>query len=169
MPCVEHSACECLEMLEHVYLRNNLLYLGPLHQILEYAKEEDKVFKGFSPEVEVILRSYDWPGNVRQLQNVIRNIVVLHDGDLVEITQLPPPLNITNNNNEVLLSTHQNNIANNNQEIPKRGTVVPLANVERNAIVHAINLCEGNIPKAAALLEVSPSTIYRKKQNWEET
>ena len=44
----------------------------------------------------------------------------------------------------------------------------PLALVERETIEHAIALCGDNIPKAAALLEVSPSTIYRKKQSWEE-
>ncbi|MEY8194606.1 MAG: helix-turn-helix domain-containing protein, partial [Cycloclasticus sp.] len=45
--------------------------------------------------------------------------------------------------------------------------IIPLLTVERETIERAINVCEGNIPKAAALLEVSPSTIYRKKQSWE--
>jgi two-component system repressor protein LuxO len=39
--------------------------------------------------------------------------------------------------------------------------------VERETIERAIELCYGNIPKAAGLLDVSPSTIYRKKQAWE--
>ncbi len=43
----------------------------------------------------------------------------------------------------------------------------PLADIEREIIENAIDLCEGNVPKAAALLEVSPSTLYRKKQNWD--
>jgi two-component system repressor protein LuxO len=46
--------------------------------------------------------------------------------------------------------------------------VRPLWIVEKEAIEHAISECDGNIPKAAALLEISPSTIYRKKQAWEE-
>jgi two-component system repressor protein LuxO len=46
--------------------------------------------------------------------------------------------------------------------------VSPLWKVERSAIEHAIALCEGNIPKAAALLEISPSTIYRKKMLWDK-
>jgi two-component system repressor protein LuxO len=36
----------------------------------------------------------------------------------------------------------------------------------KNAIESAILFCDGNIPKAAAMLEVSPSTIYRKKLGW---
>ena len=44
----------------------------------------------------------------------------------------------------------------------------PLEAVEREAIENAIAVCEGNVPKAAAMLEVSPSTIYRKLQSWQQ-
>ena len=44
--------------------------------------------------------------------------------------------------------------------------IQPLWQVEKHAIEAAILHCQGNIPKAAALLEVSPSTIYRKKLSW---
>jgi DNA-binding NtrC family response regulator len=47
------------------------------------------------------------------------------------------------------------------------GEIRPLADIEREIIENAIDLCEGNVPKAAALLEVSLSTLYRKKQNWD--
>jgi len=48
-------------------------------------------------------------------------------------------------------------------------TIRPLAEVEREAIDRAIQLCDGNIPKAADFLGVSASTIYRKKQAWDDT
>jgi len=135
--------------------------------LITYAKEEAKSFTSFSPEVEVILRSYNWPGNVRQLQNVIRNIVVLHDDQSVTMDHLPPPLNSALNETEIsqLVQTKQT------QEISTEQTenlsIRPLAIVERETIEKAIEICDGNIPKAAALLDVSPSTIYRKKQGWE--
>lgn len=44
----------------------------------------------------------------------------------------------------------------------------PALAVEKEVIEQVIASCDGNIPKAAALLEISPSTIYRKKQSWEE-
>nr|WP_245961492.1 sigma-54 dependent transcriptional regulator [Thalassotalea euphylliae] len=47
-------------------------------------------------------------------------------------------------------------------------SIMPLWLVEKQAIEQAIAACDGNIPKAAALLDVSPSTIYRKKQSWDE-
>ena len=131
----------------------------------QYASEENKSFRGFSPEVDVILRRYNWPGNVRQLQNVLRNIVVLHDDTLVQHCHLPPPLDGALSEQEVQRSVQA-------QPSPPVAsetdpTITPLAEVERNAIEQAIALCDGNIPKAAALLDVSPSTIYRKKQSWD--
>jgi DNA-binding NtrC family response regulator len=63
------------------------------HFLRQFAGEEGKQFTEFSPEVEQILSNYKWPGNIRQLQNVIRNIVVLHNGEMVTPLMLPPPLN----------------------------------------------------------------------------
>ena len=48
------------------------------------------------------------------------------------------------------------------------GEIMPLWRVEKNAIEQAIENCNGNIPKAAVLLEINPSTIYRKLQSWKE-
>ena len=45
--------------------------------------------------------------------------------------------------------------------------ILPLWETEKLAIEDAINSCSGNIPKAAALLGISASTIYRKRQHWE--
>jgi DNA-binding NtrC family response regulator len=136
------------------------------HFLITYAKEEGKGFVSFAPEVEVILRSYNWPGNVRQLQNVIRNIIVLHDDQSITQAHLPPPLNTSLEENKIsnLVQTKQpSEITDRSQYEP----IKPLADVEREAIERAIDICDGNIPKAAALLDVSPSTIYRKKQGWE--
>lgn len=163
---------------EDLYYRLHVvpLHLPPLRErgddilevaknfLLTYAREEGKSFVEFSPEVEVILRSYSWPGNVRQLQNVIRNIVVLHEDKAVNQTHLPAPLNTSLNELEI------SQLVQPLQQTESRSTVfsdiIPLADVEKETIERAIELCDGNIPKAAALLDVSPSTIYRKKQGW---
>ncbi|MBU6499220.1 MAG: sigma-54 dependent transcriptional regulator, partial [Rhodospirillales bacterium] len=62
------------------------------HFLTSFAREEGRRFERFSPEAEARLAAYAWPGNVRQLQNVVRNVVVLHDGAVVEAAMLPPPL-----------------------------------------------------------------------------
>jgi two-component system repressor protein LuxO len=46
--------------------------------------------------------------------------------------------------------------------------IKPLWQIEKDAIEQAIEICDGNIPKAAGLLQISASTIYRKRQAWEE-
>jgi two-component system repressor protein LuxO len=135
--------------------------------LTRFAEEEGKDFKSFSPEVEVILGSYEWPGNVRQLQNVIRNIVVLNNHDEVLKEHLPPPIDTALSEIEVLSRTQEIKRIVPSPEEPNARIVKPLAEVEKETIEIAIELCNGNVPQAAALLEVSPSTIYRKKQAWD--
>lgn len=130
--------------------RDDILDLADYYLHLT-AGEENKRFTGFTPEAEHFLTHYDWPGNVRELQNMIRSLVVLHAGPVVELSMLRPPLQTAGASGTAVM-----------------GTPLPLWQVERDAIEQAITLCGGNIPRAAALLEISPSTIYRKKQAWEE-
>jgi two-component system repressor protein LuxO len=137
------------------------------HFLVKFSEEESKEFRTFSPEVEVILASYEWPGNVRQLQNVIRNIVVLHNHQEVLKEHLPPPIDTALSDIEVASRTQEIKRPTQVSEKPQAFDIKPLAEIEREAIESAIDMCKGNVPKAAALLEVSPSTIYRKKQGWE--
>ncbi len=121
------------------------------HFLSVSTREEDKAFVSISPQAEAIFTAYDWPGNVRQLQNVIRNVVVLHDGPVVLPSMLPsPPAGVP---------------------APCLGEAGeqarPLHLVEKEAIETAIAQCDGNIFQAAQLLEISPSTIYRKKAGWD--
>ncbi|PKF62500.1 sigma-54-dependent Fis family transcriptional regulator [Psychromonas sp. psych-6C06] len=136
--------------------------------LTEYSQEEQKAFVTFSAEVKTLMtEQYDWPGNVRQLQNVIRNIVVLHNDTMVQLAHLPAPLNSL----QLPVTTSIEGTENSDiRQASIQGSTIsirPLAQVEKETIETAINFCDGNIPKAAALLDVSPSTIYRKKQSWE--
>lgn len=132
------------------------------HLLQSMAKEEGKEFSRFSPEVETLLLTYSWPGNVRQLQNVIRNIVVLHRDVEVKPEMLPPPLNQLNLPGKAEWVP----LAGNTSPTEAVKTIQPLWLTEKQVIEQAIALCGDNIPKAASLLEVSPSTIYRKIQSW---
>lgn len=152
--------------------------------LLMFAMEEGKDFRTFNPEVTHRLLSYEWPGNVRQLQNVIRNIVVLHNGREVEEHMLPPPLNAvsgvkiasiperaTSHDATAPFRDNHFSVAKEmlNQGAVTKADIEPLWLVEKRAIQIAIDACDGNIPQAAGLLEVSPSTIYRKLQSWQES
>ncbi len=139
------------------------------HLLKSYTHEENKRFERFTAETESILRAFDWPGNVRQLQNVIRNIVVLNDQDIVTPSMLPPPLSDISASMPALSA--QGESPGGEPAVTSAGTdsmtIQPLWQVEKQVIEHTIEHCDGNIPKAAALLEISPSTIYRKRQQWE--
>ncbi|MDD9156603.1 sigma-54 dependent transcriptional regulator [Aliivibrio sp. S4TY2] len=147
------------------------------HSILgHFSNEEGREFITFSPEVTERFLHYDWPGNVRQLQNVIRNVVVLNRGKEVELSMLPPPLSIEPKIGSNIASVEDISsdlAAHNNTESAlyslsgdSRDGIVPLWQSEKKIIESAIVLCDGNIPQAAKCLEVSPSTLYRKLQSW---
>jgi two-component system repressor protein LuxO len=122
--------------------------------LARFAAEEGKSFQGFAPEAERLIAACDWPGNVRQLQNVIRRVVVLHDGEAVEASMLALP--IVASGSPLAASP-----------APQAGTAVePFVVQEQRIIERALKACDGNIPKAAAALGIAPSTIYRKRQAW---
>jgi two-component system repressor protein LuxO len=138
-----------------------------------FSKEDGKRFTSFSSEVETMMLTYTWPGNVRQLQNVVRSIVVLHDGEVVTPDMLPRELGLTSNiarfspaSPPPLPAITLPPVA--PQATPRRG-IRPLEDVIRGAIEDAIDICGGSIPKAAIALDVSPSTLYRRIQSWETT
>ncbi|MDX1736853.1 MAG: sigma-54 dependent transcriptional regulator [Alphaproteobacteria bacterium] len=192
---------------EDLYYRLHLLpvHLPPLrdreadvveianHFLKIYAREEAKEFERFSNEVESVFARYPWPGNIRQLQNVVRNIVVLNQGDIVTPDMLPPPLDdLVDDNMRTAPAAsyamrHEVNI-NRPADYPvavggaaltggqpmhgglpqKREEIRPMSEIERAHIENAIKLCEGNIPQASHFLGISAATIYRKKSAWKE-
>lgn len=151
------------------------------HFLTQYADEEGKNFKAFDSETELTLSNYDWPGNVRQLQNVIRNIVVLHNGDHVTTTMLPAPLDTCNTPVKQAVAhsmaphtltqpapIESNMSTDAGLENSLSQLIRPMVELEREAIERAIDLCGGNIPTAAHYLQISAATIYRKKNSWKQ-
>lgn len=130
------------------------------HFLAAFAEEESKTFTAFEPGVASAILAYGWPGNVRQLQNVLRNIVVLNNGMEVRVGMLPPPL--------AALATSQvsPSCTADRPERPDGPAIRPLWQTERDLIENAISRCGGNVDKAASLLHINPSTIYRKRSAW---
>jgi DNA-binding NtrC family response regulator len=132
----------------------------------KYSKIEKKHFTQLSRDVIKIICDYDWPGNVRQLENIFHAMVVLNTGTQITSEMIIKSLS-TMVASQPLVTTKK--VSNKVQEstapveVATMTEVLPLWKVEKLAIEAAIDFCAGNVPKAAALLEVSPSTIYRKK------
>ncbi len=156
---------------EDLYYRLNVLqiHLPPLRArggdilglaryfLHRFAAEEHKVFEGFAPETEALLCAHSWPGNVREMQNIMRRIVVLNDGPVVTPDMLPDPLGqLTSDAGAPARAMTAGN----------DGDIRPLWLVEKEAIEQAMTACGGNVTLAAARLQINPSTIYRKRQQW---
>ena len=62
------------------------------HFAQKYSKDNNGVLKTFSPEAIDYLAAFEWPGNIRQLENVVERCMVLATGDLITVTDLPPEL-----------------------------------------------------------------------------
>jgi len=136
------------------------------HFLQEFSAEEGRSFVRFSPEAEAAIRAYDWPGNVRQLQNMVRNVVVLHDGPVVDLAMLPEPLRPSGARPTLVRGGSAAPPATLSVLPAASSTVRPLWLLEKEMILEALRQCGDDVPKAATLLEISPSTIYRKLQQW---
>ncbi len=134
----------------------------------QFAREEGKRFRRFTAEAEHAILGYAWPGNVRQLQNVIRNVVVLHDGDTVAADMLPAPLLRAGPRPVVApeAAPEPSVLLWPPAPMPAAVEILPLAEMERRLIRAALDHTSQDVPRAAALLEINPSTIYRKLQGW---
>ncbi len=145
--------------------------------LLQYASEEGKGFTGFSEDAKDAIRAYQWPGNVRQLQNILRNGVVLGDGVELTAAMLRAPVGLAGAGGGdvpprraapagVKVSEQSTKVPNPRDLNALAEAIRPMHEVEREAIEQAVQLCAGDVRKAAVFLNLSPATIYRKQKQW---
>ncbi len=161
---------------EDLYYR---LYVVPIHMpplrdrgqdvieiaeaaLTRFAQEEGRDFQGLDPTTRTLMQSLPWPGNVRQLLNVMRNVVVLNQGGWVTPEMLPPGLADEGNPGEMAPAV----LASPDALTADSLLGLPLAEAERRLIEATLAIHGGSIPKAARVLDVSPSTLYRKIEAW---
>lgn len=108
-------------------------------------KELEKAVTGFSPEVMTAFRNYDWPGNLRELKNVIKRAVLLSRNSVADKDVLP----------EEMLSTRAKNISGTNLKEHQELN-------ERELIIKTLVDTKYNKSKAARLLNIDRKTLYTK-------
>lgn len=114
--------------------------------IYKMTSKLNKKITGISPTVLDELRQYDWPGNIRELENVIERSILMSAGPII---------------NEVYL-VHANKKA---SSLPDQSAAKSLAQIEREHIVAILKKCNGRIRGdngAAALLAIQPTTLHSK-------
>jgi len=144
------------------------------HFLQQFSNREGKQFDRFSADAVEAIRRYPWPGNVRQLQNVMQQIVVLNEGTAVAYHMLPDLIISgklepeTSSMATVSPITRPYQPAAQPAHMTRRQQIEPLWLTEKNTVEAAIDACDGNITQAAGLLEVASSTLYRKLQSWKK-
>jgi DNA-binding NtrC family response regulator len=159
-------------------LREDDVLLLAEHFLGHFAARDGKVFSGFDEGAREALLAYSWPGNVRELQNAIQHAVVLNNGPLLTAAALAPGLRESLPGNGSAHGTARPAPQNTqSDESPSRSLPVappddlpllPLWKIERDAIARTLEACGGDVQKAAVVLEISASTIYRKLQSWQK-
>jgi len=120
----------------------------------ELRKEFKKKVQGLSPEAQELLASYSWPGNIRELRNVLERAFILCEGQDIEPEHLPP---------EIIHPLSPAQISASPFKLPPQG--IALETVERDLIRQALEVCGGNQIRAAKLLGISRDVLrYRMKK-----
>jgi two-component system response regulator AtoC len=114
----------------------------------------EKKINSFSKKALAALLKYSFPGNVRELENLIEHAVIMCDTLMIELDDLPDTLR-ANAETSSLTNTLDNE------------TVLPLDFVKKQAITHALNITGGNLVETAQRLHIGRSTLYRLLEKYE--
>jgi DNA-binding NtrC family response regulator len=120
------------------------------------------------------LLSYDWPGNIRELENCIQQMVAVNTGPLLHVTNLPSPVqNHLMQRKPMAMAAAAGAAFSRPSIVPTAGAVpavspiIPLMEMERREILRALEFTKGDRVMAAALLGIGRTTLYRKLKEYE--
>ena len=107
------------------------------------------------------MMQYDWPGNVRELENAVEHGATMTSGGEIQLGHLPTQLQ-----QQSLAALHAATAGRKRDEPPATEEIVPLAVQERHAILEAIRVTHGDKLRAAKLLDIGKTTLYRKLKEY---
>ena len=115
----------------------------------KYAEGAMKSVEAISADALRLLMQYDFPGNVRELENMIKRAVLLETTELLQPVNLPPRISSTVSSQPALFS-------------PDPTGILPFEELERQILAHALKVMDNNVAKTAQALKIGRSTLYRK-------
>ena len=115
----------------------------------EAVAETGLAVTGITDAARTVLLNYEWPGNIRQLRNCIRTMVVMCDRDKLDVQDIP-------------LEIHQLRQLTSGREQSASLAGVSLNELEKQAIIDTLNKTDHNREKAAKILGIGERTLYRK-------
>jgi len=124
-----------------------------VHFFMKQSSEKyDKQIEGISPEAQQSLMAYGWPGNVRQLRNIVENLVVLASGPVIGTENLPPEV-------KPVLTEGPGGMSN--------LVGISMEQAEKELIKNTLKITDGNREQAAKMLKIGERTLYRKIKEYD--
>ncbi len=120
------------------------------HIIATLNQEYHRQVRGVSPEALQRLRTYHWPGNIRELQHVLERAVILATSDILEVSDLPLPVAAPS-------ADHPPSF----REVRRRARADARDDTERLALLDCLKRADGNVTRAAELAGYSRAQFYR--------
>ena len=115
----------------------------------KFAESAMKPVEAISADALRLLMQYDFPGNVRELENIIKRAVLLETTELLQPVNLPPQISSMISSQPALFS-------------PDPTGILPFEELERQILAHALKVMDNNVVKTAQALQIARSTLYRK-------
>ena len=164
------EAVEKKEFREDLYYRLNSfpINIPPLRQrkgdILILAEHFLKTFndrlgksiKGFTKRALKLIYEYNWPGNIREMENTIERCLIVAEKDMIDIEDLPSHLRTADPAASIEYSG----------SLFSDETIIPFEKLKEESIRHALKVTNGNIVEAAKKLQLGRATIYRLMERY---
>ncbi len=118
----------------------------------EFCLENNKVINEITPKAKNALINYEWPGNVREMRNILESAVILSKNQIIDIHDLPAYIaNVDDSENVLKLN------------IPSK-----IEEIEKKAIIATLKITNGNKSKASELLGITRKTLQNKLAEYED-
>jgi DNA-binding NtrC family response regulator len=142
------------------------------HFIRRFNAEEGKSAPGVTPDAMAMLMAYDWPGNVRQLENAVFRAIVLSDGGALKPEDFPQISGVVGSAPAAAASLAANDADSGDDGQPvtitdATGELRTLEAIERDLIQFAIDHYSGHMSEVARRLGIGRSTLYRKVREYD--
>jgi DNA-binding NtrC family response regulator len=164
------TAVENKEFREDLYYRLNSfpIFIPPLRQrrsdilvlaehfIEEFNLKLGKKMNGFTKKALKLIYEYDWPGNIREMENTIERCLIISDKEIIDIDELP----------QHIRAADKSGFFDQPGTIFTDDNIVPFEKIKEEAIRHALRVTKGNIVEAAKRLQLGRATIYRLMEKY---
>jgi two-component system, NtrC family, response regulator AtoC len=127
------------------------------HFVNSFNDKLGKNIKGVTKAALKLLYDYEWPGNIRELENMLERCMILADKEMVDVEVLPP---------SIAAQAGTANYISNGILFGEDSPVVPFEKLKEEAIRHALKATDGNIVDAARKLKIGRATLYRLMEKY---